>query len=142
MNKLYGTYLLSLQWWITYISVLEVESSTTEKNLYSALFTSYNNEILPRCNHADNVTVTLDMSLREIIALVNISIYILIFILLTLTVSQRNKFINFCMSVCFLYGLYTTALQTFWFVLVWIDICPTMNIDSISDEVKEQVLYV
>ncbi|XP_048754339.1 neuronal acetylcholine receptor subunit alpha-10-like isoform X2 [Ostrea edulis] len=50
-------------------SFKEVESSTTEKNLYSALFTSYNNEILPRCNHADNVTVTLDMSLREIIAL-------------------------------------------------------------------------
>ncbi|XP_062588977.1 neuronal acetylcholine receptor subunit alpha-10-like [Saccostrea cucullata] len=43
--------------------------SATEQNLYSSLLSNYTTEILPRCNHTTNITVSLDVALREIIAL-------------------------------------------------------------------------
>ncbi|XP_062588972.1 neuronal acetylcholine receptor subunit alpha-10-like [Saccostrea cucullata] len=47
----------------------ETTLATSDQILYKDLFSNYTSEILPRCHNADNVTVTLDIALREIIAL-------------------------------------------------------------------------
>ncbi|XP_061168790.1 neuronal acetylcholine receptor subunit alpha-10-like [Saccostrea echinata] len=47
----------------------EAKPSTIEQSLYSSLLSNYTTEILPRCNHTTNITVNLDIALREIIAL-------------------------------------------------------------------------